>query len=150
MCKRLIVVMLMLSSCGGRSWPDEQFPPHTDVARVLFSERGGGLRETCEAIVAELTDGAAARLMGKTELQNGKLVVVPPDGWLSSPVPALVGPNDYFKGAFGGCNNEGKRPVGDLAGALERPGAFYKVINRGEGIAIIAPRAKLVGFFYAG
>jgi len=150
MRKRLVVAMLSLSSCGGPSWPDKQFPPHTEVARVLFAEEQAGLRETCEAIVVELTDTAAARLMGKAERRNGKLVVIPPDGWLSSPAPDPVSPRSYFESAFGGCNNEGKHPLGDINGALKRPGAFYRVINQGEGIAIIVPRAKLAGFFYAG
>lgn len=150
MCKRILVALLMLSSCGRPNWPDEQFPRGTEVARVLFAEGGGVLRETCESIVVELTDSATARLMGKAERRNGKLVIVSPDGWLSSPAPDPVGPYSYFEGAFGGCNNEGKRPIGDLGGALERPGAFYKVINHGEGIAIIVPRAKLAGFFYFG
>jgi hypothetical protein len=150
MRKLMMVAMLMLSSCGGPSWPDEQFPPQSEVARVLFAEEQAGLRETCEAIVVELTDSAAARLMGKAERRNGKLVVVPPDGWLSSPAPNPISPHSYFKGAFGGCNNEGKHPLGDVDGALERPGAFYKVINHGKGIAVIVPRAKLAGFFYFG
>ena len=150
MRKWMLVPLLMLSSCGGPNWPDEQFPRDADVATVLFAEDAAGLRETCEAIVVELTDNAATRLIGKTERRNGKLVIVPPDGWLSSPAPAPVGPHTYFEGAFGGCNNEGKHPLGDLDGALERPGAFYRVINHGEGIAIIVPRAKLAGFFYFG
>ena len=150
MRKRMLVALLMLSSCGGPNWPDEQFPQDAEVARVLFAEGGGMLRETCEAIVVELTDSAAARLMGKAERRNGKVVIVPPDGWLSSPAPDPVGPHTYFEGAFGGCNNEGKHPLGDLDGALARPGSFYKVINQGEGIAIIVPRAKLAGFFYFG
>jgi hypothetical protein len=150
MRKRMLVPLLMLSSCGGPNWPDEQFPRDAEVARVLFAEDAAGLRETCEAIIVDLTDNAATRLMGKAERRNGELVIVPPDGWLSSPASDPVGPHTYFEGAFGGCNNEGKHPLGDLDGALERPGAFYKVIDDGEGIAIIVPRAKLAGFFYAG
>jgi hypothetical protein len=40
--------------------------------------------------------------------------------------------------------------LGDLEGTLERPGAFYKIISQGQGIAIIVPRAKLAAFFYFG
>jgi len=58
--------------------------------------------------------------------------------------------HNYFEGAFGGCNNDGRSPLGDLPGALERPGSFYKIVNGGEGIAIIVPRAKLAGYIYSG
>lgn len=148
--KRMMVAVLMLSACSSPSWPDEQFPPETEIAKVLFAEGGGGLRETCEAMVVELTDAAAIRLMRTAERRNGKLVLVPPDGWLSSPAPDPISPQSYFKAAFGGCNNDGKRPPDDLEGALKRPGAFYKVINHGEGIAIVVPKAELAGFFYFG
>lgn len=150
MSKRTFVAMLLLTGCGGPTWPDEQFPPKTEVAKVLFAEGGGGFRETCEALVVELTDSSAARLMRTIQRKDDKLIVLPPKGWLSSPAPNGISSPSYFKAAFGGCNNEGKRPLGDLESALERPGAFYKIINQGEGIAIIVPRAKLAGFFYFG
>ena len=144
------LLALALAGCGGATWPDDQFPPETEVAEVLFAKGGGGFRDTCEAIVVELTDSSAARLMGMVQRRDDKPVVLPPKGWLSSPAPDEISSANYFKAAFGGCNNEGKRPVGDLDGALDRPGAFYKIINHGEGIAIIVPRAKLAGFFYFG
>lgn len=150
MTKWVFVAMLLLTGCGGPTWPGEQFPPETEVARVLFSEGGGGIRETCEALVVELTDRSAAKLTGTIQRSGDKIVALPPKGWLSSPMPSETGSSEYFKAAFGGCNNEGKRPLGDLDGALRRPGAFYKIINKGEGIAIIVPRAKLAGFFYFG
>ena len=144
------LLLIMMSGCGDPNWPNEQFPRNAEVARVLFAEDTIGLRETCEAIVVELTDNAATRLTGKAERRNGKPYILPPNGWLSSPAPDPVSSHTYYEGAFGGCNNEGEHPLGDLDGALRRPGAFYKVINLGEGIAIRVPRAKLAGFFYVG
>ena len=58
--------------------------------------------------------------------------------------------NRFYDGAFGGCNSDGHTPLGDLPGTLDRSGAFYKIDSGGEGIAIIAPRAKLAGYFYSG
>jgi len=144
-----LVATLALTGCAP-TWPSEQFPPAAEVAKVLFAEGGGGIRETCEAIVVELTDESAPRLTGAMQRVNGKLVVAPPTGWASSPAPDGISSPNYFEAAFGGCNEEGKHPPGDLQGALRRPGAFYKIINQGEGIAIVVPRAKLAGFFYFG
>ena len=48
----------------------------------------------------------------------------------------------YFTGAFGGCNNDGRFPPGDLRAALHRPGAYFKLFELGEGLAILVPRAK--------
>lgn len=137
MSRWIIAAMLLLSGCGPR-WPGEQFPMGTDVKRVLFAQNTTGLRETCEAMVVELTERSATRLMGNLERRNGKLVIVPPRGWSSSPVPD-AGQHSFFEAAFGGCNNEGQRPLGNLEGALRRPGAFYKTINQGEGIGILVP-----------
>jgi len=51
---------------------------------------------------------------------------------------------------MGGCNKDGQRPLGDVSGALERSGAYYKVVNGGEGLAVVIPRAKLAAWFYFG
>jgi len=150
MQRLLALVTLSLASCGSPSWPKDQFPPITEVERVLFAQDEGSFREGCVAIVVELTGKSATQLMGTLERAEGKLVVVPPDGWSSSPAPGPAGGRNYFEGAFGGCNQEGEIPLGDLDGALNRPGAFYKIINGREGIAIIVPKAKLAGFFYSG
>ena len=79
--------MLFLSGCGGPSWPDEQFPANTEVAKVLFAEGGGVMRETCQAMVVELTETASTRLLGTVERRKGMLVVVPPHGQL--PISSL-------------------------------------------------------------
>ena len=146
---RASILILLLAGCTP-TWPEEHFPSHTEVAEVLFAEGTSGLREACEAMVVELTDRSAARLMSTTRSRNDKLAPSPPKGWLSTPAFEVARSPNFFRSAFGGCNDDGKRPLGDLEGALERPGAIYKIINHGEGIAIIAPRAKLAGYFYFG
>ena len=121
-----------------------------DVKRTLFEGGGGfGLRETCEAMVVALSREAVVRLT-HVKTTKGLVQTVPPSGWINTPVITKSDEHAYYEGAFGGCNNDGDHPLGDLPGALQRRGAFYKVINGGEGIAIIAPRAKLAGFYYFG
>lgn len=143
-------IALLLSGCGGPSWPKDQFPTGLDVKRTLFEGGGGfGLRETCVAIVVELTREAVVRMIHVKRTSSG-IEAVPPSGWVNTPVMNKGDEHAYYESAFGGCNNDGDHPLGDLPGALQRPGAFYKVINGGEGIAIIAPRAKLAAFFYFG
>ena len=105
-------------------------------------------RDTCEAIVVEITDKAASRSFRLKPAKTG-VKVEPPAGWMSTPI-ATGNERALYKSAFGGCVDGGDRPLGDLPGWLERPGAFYKIINGGEGIAIIVPRAKLAGFYYFG
>ncbi len=108
----------------------------------------GGLRETCEAMIVEITDRSASRTFRLRTSKNEIKVVLPAD-WKSTPIAAGEEPA-FYEGAFGGCNNSGGVPLGDLPGWLKRPGAFYKVINGGEGVAIIVPRIKLAGFYYVG
>jgi hypothetical protein len=140
---------LALAGCGGPTWPGEQFPTVVEVERTLFAGGGGpGFRETCEAMVVQLTAESATRIISVRRGANG-LEMVPPAGWSNTPIGE--GPeHSFYAGAFGGCNDRAGRPPGDLPGALTRPGAFYKVVNGGEGIAIIVPRAQLAGFFYFG
>jgi hypothetical protein len=146
----LVAVLLGLTGCGGPAWPSDYFPKDVEVERVLFAEGGGGLADTCMAMVAELTGSSATRLIRLDRKVEGKLVLVPPQGWLETPVQPVPSAKTYYESAFSGCNNEGRRPLGDLTGALGRPGTFYKVLDGGQGIGIISPRAKLVGFFYFG
>ena len=141
------VVVIALTGCGGPDWPTDYFPKEVERDRVLFAEGGGGLADTCVAMVAELTGSSARRLMRPDRRVGGKWVPAPPTGWLETPMPPVPSTRTYYTGAFNGCNNEGRRPLGDLRGALERPGAYYKVLDGGQGIGIINARAKLVGFF---
>lgn len=103
--------------------------------------------ETCVAMVAELTDAAIQSVIHIRKV-NDRVETIPPKGWKKSPLKDGMEERTYYEGAFSGCNSGS--PLGDLPGALTRPGAFYKVINGGEGILIIVPRAKLAGFFYLG
>lgn len=119
------------------------------MKRTLFSEGTFGLREGCTAIVVEMTGDTEPRL-GLPRKLNGVWRYSPPAGWKVSPMPENPEQPAYFTGAYNGCNNEGLEPLGDLPGALTRPGSFYRIINHGEGIAIIVPRAKLAGYFYFG
>lgn len=137
---------LLLIGCSP-AWPSERFPAEVEIKRILFSAAEPGLREACEAIVAEITEQAATRVVEVRRGDNG-LELVPPAGWNVTPMGDEAAGPDSYRGAFGGCN--GGSPLGDLSGALRRPGAFYKIVNGGEGIAIIVPRAKLAGFFYFG
>jgi hypothetical protein len=119
------------------------------VKRTLFAGGGGGFRETCEAIIVELTEQAVTRLR-RVERRGGALALVPPAGWSVTPIGQNPAGHAYYEGAFGGCEESGGPPLGDLPGALTRPGSFYKVVNGGEGIAIIVPAARLAGYFYFG
>jgi len=119
------------------------------VKRTLFAGGGGGFREACQAVIVEITDAAATRII-HLKKANGRVEVVPPPGWSATPIKERAGAPAFYKGAFGGCNDEDGSPMGDLPGALTRPGAYYKIINGGEGVAILAPRAKLAGFYYFG
>jgi hypothetical protein len=122
-----------------------------DIERTLFV--GGsafGFREGCQAVVVEMTDRSAIRVIYAPGVTLDKpWSASPRNGWSPTPMTAPDRRRRFFEGAFRGCDG-GERPLGDLPGALERPGAFYKVVNGGEGIAIIAPRAKLAGYFYFG
>ncbi len=144
----LAAVALSLTGCTP-SWPADEFPAEAKVERTLFAEGQSGLGEGCEALVVELTDSAAT-LLTKMRSSKGTVELVPPAVWQPTPMPFDPKAHTYFDGAFNGCNNEGRQPIGDLPGALRRPGAFYRVINLGEGIAIIVPYAKLAGYFYEG
>lgn len=146
---QVLVLPLTLASCGAPDWPEDHFPPQLEVERTLFAEGSNGIREACEAIVVEITDRSAMLLQSQRR-QDGRWLTEPPNGWLASPMPTTTDAQSYYKSAFSGCNDEHRRPLGDLAGAVQRPGAYYRVINNGEGIAIILPRAKLAGFFYFG
>ena len=131
------------------SFPAERFPHELGVKRTLFS--GGDIlafRETCQATIVEITDETVNKLIRIARV-DGKLVNIPPPGWHLSPMILKPSEPSYFKGAFGGCADYGK-PLGDVPGALEREGAYYEIINGGEGLAVIVPRAKLAAFYYFG
>lgn len=146
-----VAMSTLLASCGGSSWPKDKFPAEMSVERILFAEDDGLMREACVAKVAELTDAAATRVIfAPNVFKEGPHVASPANGWSPTPIPEKGAGRTFYEGAFGGCNNGRKRPLGDLPGALKRPGAFYKIINGGEGILIIVPRSKLAGFFYVG
>jgi hypothetical protein len=145
----IAIIALSLTGCGGPTWPADQFPEEVEVERTLFAAGGHGLRETCEAMVVELTDEAATRMLRVKKDDRG-LALVPPAGWKHTPIRESALDQNYYRSAFAGCNGERGGPLGDLPGALTRTGAFYKVVNGGEGIAIIVPRAKLAGYFYFG
>jgi hypothetical protein len=146
----LITLLVAMTGCGGPSWPTNYFPKEVDVERVLFAEGGDGLADTCIAIVAELTPESTMRLLRLDRQVDGKWAPAPPDGWLATPARPNTSTKSYYEGAFSGCNNDGRRPLGDLTGALERPDSFYKVLDGGQGLGVISPRLKLVGFFYFG
>jgi hypothetical protein len=146
-----IILAASVTGCAGPSWPEKSFPAKMSVERVLFAEGDGLLREGCRAIVAELTDAAATRVIYAPKVvKEGPNVASPANGWSPTPITENADKRTYYEGAFSGCNDDGRRPLGDLPGALKQPGSFYKVINDGEGILIIAPHAKLAGLFYFG
>lgn len=145
----IAIVALSLAGCADPTWPENQFPAELEVERMLFAAGSDGFRETCQAMVVEVTDEAATRVL-KVKKGDDGLELVPPAGWSKTPIHENAFERTYYRAAMGGCNNDGGSPLGDFPGALKRPGAFYKVINGGEGIAIIIPNAKLAGFFYFG
>jgi len=143
----IAAVVAILAGCSPR-WPSDRFPDGLEVKRTLFAGGGGGFRETCEAMVVEITDKAARRLYRLKPSRDG-IKVQPPAGWMSTPIAASE-EKRFYTSAFGGGTNGGDSPLGDLPGWLTRPGAFYKIINHGEGVAIIVPQSKLAGFYYFG
>jgi hypothetical protein len=145
----IAIIVLFLAACGAPTWPAEQFPEELEVERTLFAAGGDGFRETCMAMVVELTDEAATRILRVKKVDRG-LALVPPAGWNHTPIRESALDQPYYGSAFPGCNGGRGGPMGDLPGALARTGAFYKVVNGGEGIAIVVPRAKLAGYFYFG
>jgi hypothetical protein len=136
----LIATFICLAACSPK-WPVERFPAEVEVERTLFSEGGGVIREACEAVVVQLTDASARRLTASTALRN--------EGWRPTPFVQGAGEHLFAIGATAGCNS-GHLPPGDFEAALKRPGAFYKLVNGGEGLAVIVPHAKLAGWFYFG
>ena len=110
----------LLPSCSPK-WPSNYFPAGYASARRTFP-----LHRSKNGFEVEL-----------------------PAGWKSTPI-ASGDKGRFYTGAFGGCDDSGDEPLGDLPGSLMRPGAFYRVINHGEGIAIIVPQSKLAGFYYFG
>jgi hypothetical protein len=136
----LIAAFICLAACSPR-WPDDRFPAEVDVERTLFSEGGGVIREACEAVVVQLTDASARRLTASIALRE--------DGWRPTPFMQDAGEHLFAIGATAGCNS-GHLPPGDFEGALNRPGAYYKLVNGGEGLAVIMPSSKLAGWFYFG
>lgn len=137
----LLSAFICLAACGSPKWPDGRFPAEVEVERTLFSEGGGVVRDACEAVVVQLTDASARRLTASTALRN--------DGWHSTPFVQGAGEHLFGIGATAGCDS-GHLPPGDFEAALKRPGAFYKLVNGGEGLAVIVPHAKLAGWFYFG
>ncbi|NIJ15106.1 hypothetical protein [Sphingobium vermicomposti] len=144
-----MAVAITLSGCTEPTWPKKYFPTEMEVKRTLFASSEFGLREGCDAFVAEISDRAATRLV-RVEKKDSRVSAVPPNGWRSSPMEDESNTHRYYESAFGGCNSADGPPLGDLPGALKRPGAFYRIINNGEAIAIIVPNAKLAGFFNFG
>lgn len=132
--------LMMLAACNGANWPEAMFPQQVEVERTLYSDASSGLREGCVAIVVELDERSAKRLMGTS---------APAAGWIASPVPEDAKPLAAFS-ALGGCGTGQGAPLGDMSGALHRPGAWYRIVNGGEGLAVIVPRARLAGWYYAG
>ncbi|MGV3482621.1 MAG: hypothetical protein ACO1O3_21910 [Sphingobium sp.] len=135
-----LFVLISLGACGPR-WPGTMFPKQVEVERTLYSDASSGLREGCEVIVVELVERSAMRLSGMSA--SGA------DGWTASPIPEDEKPVAALS-VLGGCGTDEARPLGDISGALRRPGAWYKVVNGGEGLAVIVPRAKLAGWYYIG
>jgi len=100
------------------------------------------IQDVCEAVVVELTDASTTRLIASPALRR--------DGWRPTPLVLGAGERLYAEAATGGCDNNGRRPIGDFEGALKRPGAYYKLFDGGDGLAAIVPRSKLAGWFYFG
>lgn len=135
------LALLSVAACSPPTLPEERFPQALDVHKTLYSEGAPSIRETCEAVVVELTDVSAARLSSPNVLQR--------EGWRRSPLVLRAGEHLFADGAMTGCNS-GHRPLGDINGALKGQGAYYKVVNGGEGLAVIMPRSKLAAWFYFG
>ena len=133
--------LLTLIGCSP-IWPANVLPEGVELERTLFAESKDGMREGCVAIVGELADRAWARIGDGHAIRR--------EGW--QPTPLVLAPNQhlYAKGARGGCNDDDGGPIGDFEGVLARPGAYYKIVNGGEGLVVIVPRAKLAGWFYFG
>jgi len=145
----IFVAASILTGCTGPTWPSDQIPAGMEIKRTLFAGGGGfGLRESCDALVVELSDASATRLITGKRTKSGIELTPPSRGWNMTPIPETSG-NSAYEAAFGGCENA-DRPLGDLPGALKRPGAFYKILNHGEAILVVAPRAKLAGYFNFG
>ena len=142
-----ILAASLLTGCTAPTWPSDQIPAGMEIKRSLFEGGGFGLRESCDALVVELSDASVTRLVTGKRTRSGIELTPPSGGWSMTPIPK--GSGNLYEVAFGGCEN-GDRPFGDLPGALKRPGAFYKILNHGEAILIIAPRAKLAGYFNNG
>lgn len=121
-----------------------------EVKRILFAEAPFAIREGCMAVVAEIDDNISYRMLTRDPSPdgNGPLRVV--DGWSKTPIEPKGESHRYYESAFGGCNSGEGSPLGDFRGALIRPGSYYRIINGGEGIAILNPAANLAGFFYFG
>lgn len=100
------------------------------------------MREGCVAVVGELADGAGARIGDGRAIRR--------DGWQPTPLMLQHDQHLYAKAALGGCGGDEGAPLGDFEAALTRPGAYYKIVNGGDGLAVIIPRAKLAGWFYVG
>jgi hypothetical protein len=147
---RYLSIVAISLICAGCSpvWPKDKFPAQVEVKRTLFSAGGFGVTDTCEAIIVEMKDVLITRI-GHVRMVGKTLDVLPPDGWSKTPVEP-GGKRWKYEGALYGCSTDQGRPLGDLEGALKRPGSFYKILDNGDGIAIIAPSAKLAGFFYNG
>lgn len=143
-----ILASSLLTGCTGPTWPSDQTPAGMEIKRSLFEDGSFGLRESCDALVVELSDASVTRLVTWKRTKNGIQLTPPSGGWSMTPISKTSG-NSLYEAAFSGCEN-GDRPLGDLPGALKRPGAFYKILNHGEAILIIAPRAKLAGYFNNG
>ncbi|MDV3458035.1 hypothetical protein RZN05_13650 [Sphingomonas sp. HF-S4] len=144
----IVLAASVLTGCTGPTWPSDQIPAGMEIERSLFAGGGFGLRESCDALVVELSDASATRLITGKRTKSGIELTPPGGGWSITPIPQASG-NAAYEAAFAGCES-GDRPLGDLPGALKRPGAFYKILNHGEAILIVAPRAKLAGYFNFG
>lgn len=143
----ILLAGLVMTGCTGPTWPRDQIPAGMEIERTLFAGGGFGLRESCDALVVQLSRASTVRLVRVKRTTSGT-DLMPPDGWMTTPLPA-AGSRAPYEAAFGGCKN-GASPLGDLPGTLKRPGAFYKILNHGEAILIISPRTKLAGYFNFG
>lgn len=146
------------------NWERHALPAGLKVDAVLTSSSNFGLREGCQSAIYRLSDETAEAIKrgGLAFLESTPPRPRRSDNNPYGPWQATKGDTGTTASGYGveqtiygmyattGCSSGGYKPGKAMDNAWFRPGSYYKVTANREGVIIVDPEQRLVGFFYVG
>jgi hypothetical protein len=146
------------------NWPRYQLPVGLEIDAVLASDSEDGLGQGCRAAIYSLAPTTLKRLddegiffLDPNRLPKGEKADNRYGPWRETPGDIDLKRNGegaehtiFGLYALGGCGSSRTMDNPELRRALTIPGSFYATTGNEEGIVIVAPKAKLAGYFYVG